>query len=436
VSVVLAYRDQWKKQRRKTKEMNQYILQGGNILKGTIKINGAKNAVLPILVGSLLTQGMVVLNNVPYLKDVLIMNKLVQKCGAEIEFENNTIRIKSNVLNKIELPKTLVGQISSSVLLVGALLNRLSKVIISLPGGCDIGTRELNFHINGLGALGARICIKNGFIIAESNKRLKGANITFKFPSVGATHQLIIAACLANGETIIKNAAKEPEVVDLANFLNSMGADIKGAGTSIIRISGVEKLSGTTYSIMPDRITTGTYMVAAAVTGGTIQLKNTNIYFIESVAEMLREIGIEVTRTDDGISVVSSGEIQPVDIITEVYPGFPTDMQPVITPLLSIAEGESSIQENIFSNRFTHTFELNKMGANIKLDGNVAIIKGVNKLIGSQVNALDLRTGATLILAGLNAEGKTIINNAYNIERGYEDITSVLRSVGANIYRL
>lgn len=413
--------------------MNQYVVQGGNILKGTIKINGAKNAVLPILVGSLLTHEIVILNNIPYLKDVLIMNKLIQKCGAETEFRNNTIYVKSNALKKTQLPKTMVNQISSSVLLVGALLNRFSKVMISLPGGCEIGTRELDFHINGLVALGASICIRNGFIIAESNQRLKGTNITFKFPSVGATHHIIIAACLADGETIINNAAKEPEVVDLANFLNSMGAEIKGAGTSVLRISGVEKLHGTTYSIMPDRITTGTYMTAAAITGGTIQLKNTNINLLKSVVEKLCEVGVEVIDTDKGIRVVSTDEIRPVEIITEVYPGFPTDMQPIITPLLSIAEGKSTIQENIFDNRFTHTLELRKMGANIIIDGNIAIIEGVDRLIGSRVNAPDLRTGAALILAGLNARGKTIIDNAYQIERGYENIANVLNSVGANI---
>ncbi len=415
--------------------MDQFVIQGGNRLEGTININGAKNAVLPILVGSLLTQEMVILNNVPYLKDVLIMNKLLQKYGAEIKSKNNIIHIKSNILKKTELSETMVSKISSSVLLVGALLNRFSKVKIPLPGGCNIGTRELDFHIKGLGALGANIYIKNNFIIAEANKKLKGTNITFKFPSVGATHQIIIASCLADGETIINNAAKEPEVVDLANFLNSMGADIKGAGTSIIRISGVEKLGGTTYSIMPDRITTGTYMIAAAVTKGNIQINNTKIDFLKNVAEKLREIGVEVIENNEGIRVISSDEIRPVEIITKVYPGFPTDMQPIVTPLLAIAEGESTIQENIFNNRYNHVVELRKMGANIRIDENIATINGVNRLIGSQVTALDLRTGATLILAGLNARGKTIIDNASQIERGYENIAKVLNLVGADIER-
>lgn len=415
--------------------MDQFVIQGGNRLEGTININGAKNAVLPILVSSLLTQEMVVLNNVPYLKDVLIMNKLLQKCGAEIKLKDNVIRIKSNFLRKTELPETMVSKISSSILLVGALLSRFSKVTISLPGGCNIGTRELDFHIKGLVALGANVYIKNGFIIAEANKRLKGSNITFKFPSVGATHQIIIAACLADGETIINNAAKEPEVVDLASFLNSMGAYIKGAGTNIIRISGVEKLGGTTYSIMPDRITTGTYMVAAAVTEGDVQLSNTKIDLLQSVVEKLREIGVKVIENDEGIRVISSGEFRPVEIITEVYPGFPTDMQPIITSLLAIADGESIIQENIFNNRFAHMYELKKMGANIKIDKGIAIVNGVDRLNGSQVTAIDLRTGAALILAGLNARGKTIIDNSYQIERGYENIAKVLSSVGADIKR-
>ncbi|OEU41448.1 UDP-N-acetylglucosamine 1-carboxyvinyltransferase [Methanosarcina sp. Ant1] len=415
--------------------MDQFVIQGGNRLEGTIKINGAKNAVLPILVASLLTQEMVILNNVPYLKDILVMNKLLQKCGAKIILEDNIIQIKSNILKKIELPETTVSKISTSILLVGALLKQYPKVTIPVPGGCNIGTRELDIHIKGLVALGANICIKDGFIIAEADKRLKGTNITFKFPSVGATHHIIIAACLADGETIINNAAKEPEVVDLANFLNSMGADIKGAGTDIIRIVGVEMLNGTTYSIMSDRITTGTYMIAAAVTGGSIQLNNTKMNILQSVAEKLREIGVKVTENNEGIRVISSGEIRPVEIITEVYPGFPTDMQPVITPLLAIADGESRIQENIFNNRFTHMYELKKMGANIKVDKGIAIVNGVNRLIGSQVTALDLRTGAALILAGLNARGKTIINNAYQIERGYESIGNTLNSLGADVKR-
>ncbi|MHB8103616.1 MAG: UDP-N-acetylglucosamine 1-carboxyvinyltransferase [Methanosarcina sp.] len=363
------------------------------------------------------------------------MNKLLQKCGAKIILEDNIIQIKSNILKKIELPETTVSKISTSILLVGALLKQYPKVTIPVPGGCNIGTRELDIHIKGLVALGANICIKDGFIIAEADKRLKGTNITFKFPSVGATHHIIIAACLADGETIINNAAKEPEVVDLANFLNSMGADIKGAGTDIIRIVGVEMLNGTTYSIMSDRITTGTYMIAAAVTGGSIQLNNTKMNILQSVAEKLREIGVKVTENNEGIRVISSGEIRPVEIITEVYPGFPTDMQPVITPLLAIADGESRIQENIFNNRFTHMYELKKMGANIKVDKGIAIVNGVNRLIGSQVTALDLRTGAALILAGLNARGKTIINNAYQIERGYESIGNTLNSLGADVKR-
>jgi len=415
--------------------MDQFIIKGGNRLEGIIKISGAKNAALPILAGSLLTQEMVILNNVPNVKDVLIMNELARKCGSEVIFKNNTICIKSNFLKKTEFPESMVSQISSSLLLVGALLNRFPKVTIPLPGGCKIGMRELDFHIKGLTELSASICIKNGFIVAEANKKLKGANITFEFPSVGATQHIIISSCLADGETIINNAAKEPEVIDLANFLNSMGADIKGAGTRIVRISGVEKLGGTTYSIMPDRISTGTYMVAAAVTEGNIQLTNTNINLLKCVVEKLREIGIEITKIDQGVRVVSSGEIKPAEVITKGYPGFPTDMQPIITTLLAIAEGESTIQENIFSNRLNHIIELKKMGANIRVDENIAIITGINRFTGSQVTALDLRTGAALILAGLNAIGKTVIDNTYQVDRGYEDIVCVLNRVGANIER-
>ena len=415
--------------------MDQLIIEGGNRLEGTIEIKGAKNAILPILVGSLLTTEKVILNNVPVVKDVLIMKELVHKCGAKINFENNTIYTKSNGLKETVLPETLVKKISSSFLLVGALLNHFSKVKISWPGGCSIGNRKLDSHIKGLTALGANIYIENGYIIAEANKGLNGADITFKFPSVGATHHIMIAACLADGETVIKNAAKEPEVVDLANFLNSMGADIKGAGTALVRINGVKKLNGTTYPIIPDRISTGTYMIAAAVTEGNIQLKNTNLKFLKNFADKLRKSEVEIIENDEGVGVAATDKIQPMEIITEVYPGFPTDMQPIITPLLAIADGESIIRENIFNNRFNHMHRLLKMGADIKIEGNTAIINGVDRLKGSQVTALDLRAGAALVLAGLNARGETVIDNAYQIDRGYENIVDILKGVGANIER-
>lgn len=413
--------------------MDRLIIEGGNRLKGTIEIKGAKNAALPILVGSLLTTEKVSLYNVPFVKDILIMNKLANKCGAKINFEKNALHIKSDGLKETVLSGMLVNQISSSFLLVGVFLNRFHKVKISKSGGCSIGERKLDYHINGLAALGANIYTKDGYIIAEANKGLSGTDITFEFPSVGATHHIMIAACLASGETIIKNAAKEPEVVDLANFLNSMGANIKGAGTSIISINGVEKLNGTTYSLMPDRISTGTYMIAAAVTKGNIQLRNTNIEFLKNCIEKLCDIGVEIMETDEGVLINGTDKVKHIDIITDVYPGFPTDMQPIITPLLAIADGESIIQENIFTNRFNHMSELLKMGADIKIDGNFAIINGVDRLKGSQVTANDLRAGAALVLAGLNARGRTVIDNSHQIDRGYENIVEILNGVGANI---
>jgi UDP-N-acetylglucosamine 1-carboxyvinyltransferase len=312
---------------------------------------------------------------------------------------------------------------------------RANHLVIYLPRGCSIGMRNIDFHVEGLTALGAIIHMKNGYIIAEKKGRLIGTDINFRFLSVGATHHIIIAACLAEGMTVIRNAAKEPEVIDLANFLNSMGADIKGAGTSLIKIKGVEKLFRTTYSIMPDRINAGTYMVASAITGGNILIQNAHLHHLKSFVDKLREIGVEIIETNEGIRVIAPDNIKPVDIITEGYPGFATDLQPIITPLLAIADGKSIIRENIFDKRFNHIPELIKMGADIKINEQTAVVIGVSKLIGSQVVALDLRAGASLLLAGLVARGKTEIKNAYQIDRGYENIEDVLRGVGANIER-
>jgi len=412
--------------------VDQLIIEGNIKLEGNIRVNGSKNAILPILAGSLLTEEEVILKNVPLLKDVQIMSEIVLNVKSKI-FENNSI--KPNYLNEIEISETMGNKISSSLLLIGAMLNYFSKVKIPLPKGCSIGIRKIDIHIEGLTALGAKIHIKNGYIIAETKERLIGTDINFRFPSVGATHHIIIAACLADGMTVIRNAAKEPEVIDLANFLNSMGADIKGAGTSLIRIKGVEKLGRTAYSVMPDRINTGTYMVAAAITGGNILLQNTDLYHSKSFVDKLREIGVEIIETKEGIKVIAPDKIQPVDIITEVYPGFATDMQPIITPLLAISDGKSIIRENIFDKRFNHIPELIKMGADIKINEQTAVVNGVSKLKGSQVVALDLRACAALILAGLAAKGKTVIKNAYQIDRGYENIVDVLRGVGANIER-
>lgn len=414
--------------------MEKVIITGGKRLEGTIRISGAKNAVLPIIAGALLTKEDVILNNVPSLQDVQTMAELAQSMGAKIRFKDNTLHIRPHDLVEKEMPESLAGEIRTSSLMIGTLLHRLGKVRVPLPGGCVIGTRKIDLHIIGLGALGAEIEVNEKYIEARTDG-LNGADITLEFPSVGATENTMIAACLAEGASVIRNAAKEPEIVDLANFLNSMGAEIKGAGTDTIKINGVENLSGTNYSIIPDRINTGTYMVAAAITGGNILLENTDLNLLKSVVDKLRKIGVEITETDEGVNVIAPDVIQPTNVTTEVYPGFPTDMQPILTPLLVLADGESMIKETIFDNRFNHVPELIKMGADIEIGDDTAIVNGVDGLRGAQVTASDLRAGAALVLAGLAAEGKTEIDNVYQIDRGYENIEGKLRDVGAEIRR-
>ncbi|MDY6893986.1 MAG: UDP-N-acetylglucosamine 1-carboxyvinyltransferase [Thermotogota bacterium] len=414
--------------------MDRLIVNGRKRLEGTIIINGAKNAVLPMIAGALLTKEEVILNNTPSLQDVRIMAELSQKIGTKIRIDDNSMSLRAHNLIEKEMPRSLTEEIRYSLLMIGALLPHFGKVRIPLPGGCLIGTRKIDSHVLGLNALGAEIEMNERYIEARTNG-LCGGGITFEFPSVGATENTMIAACLADGTSTIKNVAKEPEIIDLANFLNSMGAEIKGAGTDTIKIDGVKKLDGTNYSIIPDRINTGTYIVAAAITGGDILIKNTNLDYLKSVKAKLCEIGIEITETDEGVNAVAPETIQPVDIVTEVYPGFPTDMQPIITPLLSLADGESRIKETIFDKRFNHVAELGKMGADIEVDDDTAIINGVDGLKGAQIVAPDLRAGAALVLAGLAAEGETVIDNVYQIDRGYENIEGKLRGVGANIKR-
>lgn len=414
--------------------MDRLIINGGKRLEGNIRINGAKNAALPMIVGALLTKEEVVLDNISLVKDVQIMIELVQSIGVKTRFKNNTMCLRSHNLVKNEIPESLAVKIRSSLLMIGVLLHRFGNASVSFPGGCVIGTRKIDLHIIGLSALGAKIEINEKSIEAKANK-LIGADITLEFPSVGATENIIITACLADGTSTIRNVAKEPEIVDLANFLNSMGAEIKGAGTNTIRIHGVKKLGGTKYTIMPDRINTGTYIVATAITGGNTLLKNTNLCLLKSVVKKLREIGIEITETGEGIKVSAPDVIQPTNITTGIYPGFPTDMQPIIMPLLVLADGKSVIKEKIFDNRFNHVPELRKMGADIEIKGDSAIINGINRLKGERVMAFDLRAGAALVLAGLAAEGETMIDNVYQIDRGYVDIEKKLKRVGANIER-
>lgn len=412
--------------------MEKIVIKGGRKLKGVINISGAKNAALPIIAASLLTKEEVILHNVPSLGDVRIMTELIRGTGAKIEFKNHNLSIKAtNPTGKSLLGNASANEIRYSLHIIGALLSRVRRIKIPIPGGCDIGTRKFDSYILGLTKLGAKIDIEKEHITAESNE-LRGSHIALEYPSVSATENTTIVACLANGTTTMENVAKEPEVVCLANFLNSMGADISGAGTDVIKINGVSKLSGTEYSIIPDRIETGTYMVATAITKGNILIKNTDLSLLESVVLKLREVGVEIEEVDDSVTVTASDQFYPVDIVTEVYPGFPTDMQPIVTPLLSIVEGESTIKETIFDRRFNHVPELRKMGADLKVGGDTIFVKGVSKLKGAEVEALDIRSGASLVIAGLIAEGETTISGVHQIFRGYENMLGKLKNVGAN----
>jgi UDP-N-acetylglucosamine 1-carboxyvinyltransferase len=415
-------------------KMEKIVIKGGRKLKGDINVSGAKNAALPILAASLLTKKEVILHNIPRLGDVHIMTELVRSAGAKIEFKNNTISVKAtNLTGKALSDNPLANEIRYSTHMIGALLPRVKKIRIPFPGGCAIGTRILDSYILGLTKLGAKIEIKNEHITAELNE-LHGSHIMLEYPSVSGTENTMILACLAKGASTIENIAKEPEIVDLANFLNSMGAEISGAGTDVIKINGVDELGSTEYTIIPDRVETGTYMVAAAITNGDILLKDTRLSLLESVVLKLREIGVEIEEVNEGVHITSSSKFHPVDIVTEVYPGFPTDMQPIVAPLLSIADGESTIKETIFDRRFNHVPELRKMGADIKVSGDTIFINGVSKLKGAEVEALDIRSGGSLVLAGLIAEGETTIYGVHQVFRGYEKPLEKLKNVGAELY--
>ena len=407
------------------------LIWGGRRLQGSIEIGGAKNAALPILAASLLCSGKATIHNVPRLGDVQLMVDLLRSIGARIDIQSNTLSVRSDALAVESLSESpLAGQIRCSTHLIGALLPRFREIVVPFPGGCKIGTRGLDLHILGLTSLGARICMGEKHIRATKNE-LRGADVTLRSPSVGATENTMILACLAEGRTTVRNAAREPEVVDLALFLNSMGAQISGAGTEIIQIIGVDELCSTEYEIMPDRIETGTYMVAAAITGGDVLLRKTRLDLLHAVASTLAKIGVHVEEEEAGVRVRPSGKLHPAHIVTEVYPGFPTDMQPIIAPLLARANGRSTVKETLFERRFGHVSELVKMGANIRVSGDTVLIEGPSTLRGSTVNALDIRSGAALIVAGLAAEGQTVIKGVDQIIRGYEDPVGKLTSVGA-----
>lgn len=414
--------------------MSRFIVTEGKPLKGKVRVSGAKNSVLPIIAASLLAEGQCVIDEIPYLNDVRIMCELISSLGAKVELSEDRLRlgISCNSLTNTTAPYELVNKLRASFLVMGPLLARTGSTRISLPGGCAIGSRPVDLHLKGFTAMGAIITQGHGYIEARTHGRLTGAKIYLDFPSVGATENIMMAAALAQGQTIIENAAIEPEIVDLATYLTTMGADIKGAGTDTIKINGVKYLNAASHTIIPDRIEAGTFMVAAAITGGDVLIENVVPDHLKPVSAKLKEAGIEVSEELTSIHV-KGGELKAIDIKTHPYPGFPTDMQSQMTSLMSRACGTSMVIETIFENRFMHISELKRMGANIKVEGRSAIIEGCERLTGAQVRATDLRAGAALVIAGLAAEGSTEITDIEHIERGYMNIDEKLASLGANI---
>ncbi|HHY80561.1 UDP-N-acetylglucosamine 1-carboxyvinyltransferase [Thermoanaerobacter thermohydrosulfuricus] len=411
----------------------KFIVEKSPPLKGSVKISGAKNSVLPIIAASLLSSGEIVLDDIPTLEDVNVMIELIKHFGAICEFENEKLKIKVDIKD-VEAPYDLVKKMRASFLVMGPILARLGHAKISMPGGCAIGSRPIDLHLKGFQTLGADITIGHGYVEARA-KKLTGKKIYLDFPSVGATENIMMAAVFAEGVTIIENAAEEPEIVDLANFLNKMGANIKGAGTDTIRIEGVKELKGAEHTVIPDRIEAGTFMVAAAMTGGNVLIENVIVDHVRSIIAKLTECGIKITEEPKGLRVKGIKNYKAVDIKTLPYPGFPTDMQAQMMAMMTVAKGTSVIIETVFENRFMHVDELKRMGANIKIEGRSAVVTGVDHLTGAEVKATDLRAGAALVLAGLIAEGKTEINDIYHIDRGYVKMEEKLKNLGAIIYR-
>ena len=416
--------------------MQKLKISGGKKLVGEINISGAKNAALPILAASLLSEKNISLNNVPQLNDIATMITLLQSMGVEVIFDDRMqLNLNARNVDRLIAPYDLVKTMRASILVLGPLVSRFGSAEVSLPGGCAIGARPVNLHIDGLRAMGAEIEVEDGYIKASATK-LQGVDYAFKEISVTGTENIMMAAVLAEGETIITNAAKEPEIVDLANFLRNMGAHIKGDGTHTIIINGVNKLNGADYRVMPDRIETGTYLVATAITGGKILLKNTSENLLESVLSKLKEAGAEIEVGESWISLdMQKGNLKAVSFSTSPYPGFPTDMQAQFCALNSVANGKAEMVENIFENRFQHVVELHRMGADIQIKGNIASSTGVDSLTAAPVMATDLRASAGLIIAALAAKGDTIIDRIYHIDRGYERVEEKLQQLGARVSR-
>ncbi|MBR1691624.1 MAG: UDP-N-acetylglucosamine 1-carboxyvinyltransferase [Lachnospiraceae bacterium] len=416
--------------------MEQYAIKGGNPLVGEVEIGGAKNAALGILAASIMTDEMVLIENLPDVRDTNVLIQAIQSIGGIVEkTDRHTAKISGAAIRNLTIEDDYIKKIRASYYLLGALLGKYKKAAVALPGGCNIGSRPIDQHIKGFEALGAEVKIAHGLILAQAD-RLQGSHIYLDVVSVGATINIMLAASMAEGKTIIENAAKEPHVVDIANFLNSMGANIKGAGTDVIRIKGVEKLHKTEYSVIPDQIEAGTFMFAAAATKGDVTIKNVIPKHLESISAKLMELGCEVEESDDAVRVVSSKPLRHTHVKTLPYPGFPTDMQPQIAVTLGLSAGTSIVTESIFENRFKYVDELTRMGASIKVEGNTAIIDGVSGYTGAHVSAPDLRAGAALVIAGLAAEGYTVIDDIVFIQRGYEDFEIKLQNLGAQIEKV
>ncbi|MCR8844769.1 UDP-N-acetylglucosamine 1-carboxyvinyltransferase [Paenibacillus sp. SC116] len=417
--------------------MSKFIVRGGKRLKGTVRVSGAKNAVLPILAASLLgEEGISVIHDAPPLEDVKTIHQVLEKLGASLSYEGETVRINAETLVSHEAPYELMRKMRASFLVMGPLLARTGKARISLPGGCAIGSRPIDQHLKGFEAMGAEIGLGQGYIEAKINGRLKGTKIYLDVASVGATENIMMAATLAEGTTVLENAAREPEIVDLANYLNKMGAKVRGAGTGVIRIEGVERLLGAEHTVIPDRVEAGTYMVAAAMTGGDVYVEGAIADHLGPVISKMEEMGVTVQPDENGIRVIADKPLKAVDVKTLPYPGFPTDMQSQMMALLLAAEGTSVVTETVFENRFMHVDEFNLMSANIKVDGRAAVVTGGLKLTGAKVTATDLRAGAALICVGLVAEGTTEVGGTHHIDRGYVHLAEKLSALGADIWRV
>lgn len=416
-------------------KLDKFIIKGGKPLKGEVTISGAKNAAVAIIPAVLLSDGPCRLENVPNVSDVKILTKILYEMGASVKYiDKNTIEIDPRPIDTCTEPSELGRLMRGSYYFIGALLGRYSHAVAPLPGGCDFGVRPIDQHIKGFEALGCSYNVKEDGLIEVTAQQLKGSNVYLDMVSVGATINIMLAAVKAKGLTIIENAAREPHIVDVANFLSTMGADVRGAGTDVIKIRGVERLRGVTYSIIPDQIEAGTYMVAAAATGGDVLIKNVTPKHLESISAKLEEMGVTVEEYDDSVRVYRNGPLKKCTVKTMPHPGFPTDMQPQIAALLAIAKGTSIINENVWDNRFKYVDELKRMGAQITVNGRLAIIEGVNHLKGAPVKATDLRAGAAMVIAGLVATGTTQVEDVKHIQRGYEDIIEKLVGLGADIY--